>query len=136
MQIVNTAQALSQALENQSAIAFVPTMGNLHAGHIQLVELAKSKNACVVVSIFVNPLQFGKNEDLSQYPRTLDDDLEKLRAAGADVVFTPSEQEIYPDFDVETNATHQNITINLLISNSLITHSPWISNSSDLSFLL
>ena len=113
MQIVNTAQALSQALENQSAIAFVPTMGNLHAGHIQLVELAKSKNACVVVSIFVNPLQFGKNEDLSQYPRTLDDDLEKLRAAGADVVFTPSEQEIYPDFDVETNATHQNITINL-----------------------
>ena len=88
-------------------------MGNLHAGHIQLVELAKSKNACVVVSIFVNPLQFGKNEDLSQYPRTLDDDLEKLRAAGADVVFTPSEQEIYPDFDVETNATHQNITINL-----------------------
>ncbi len=113
MQIVNTAQALSQALENQSAIAFVPTMGNLHAGHIQLVELAKSKNTCVVVSIFVNPLQFGKNEDLSQYPRTLDDDLEKLRAAGADVVFTPSEQEIYPDFDVETNATHQNITINL-----------------------
>ena len=113
MQIVNTAQALSQALENQSAIAFVPTMGNLHAGHIQLVELAKSKNACVVVSIFVNPLQFGQNEDLSQYPRTLDDDIEKLRAAGADVVFTPSEQEIYPDFDVETNATHQNITINL-----------------------
>lgn len=113
MQIVNTAQALSQALENQSAIAFVPTMGNLHAGHIQLVELAKSKNACVVVSIFVNPLQFGQNEDLSQYPRTLDDDLEKLRAAGADVVFTPSEQEIYPDFDVETNTTHQNITINL-----------------------
>ncbi len=113
MQIVNTAQALSQALENQSAIAFVPTMGNLHAGHIQLVELAKSKNTCVVVSIFVNPLQFGQNEDLSQYPRTLDDDLEKLRAAGADVVFTPSEQEIYPDFDVETNATHQNITINL-----------------------
>ena len=113
MQIVNTAQALSQALENQSAIAFVPTMGNLHAGHIQLVELAKSKNACVVVSIFVNPLQFGQNEDLSQYPRTLDDDLEKLRAAGADVVFTPSEQAIYPDFDVETNATHQNITINL-----------------------
>jgi pantoate--beta-alanine ligase len=51
MQIVKTNQALSQALENQSAIAFVPTMGNLHAGHIQLVELAKSKNACVVVSI-------------------------------------------------------------------------------------
>ena len=113
MQVVKTNQALSQALKNQSAIAFVPTMGNLHAGHIQLVELAKNKNACVVVSIFVNPLQFGKNEDLSKYPRTLEADLEKLKLAGADVVFTPTEQEIYPDFDANTNTTHQSITINL-----------------------
>jgi len=113
MQIVKSNQALSQALENQSAIAFVPTMGNLHAGHIQLVELAKSKNACVVVSIFVNPLQFGKNEDLSKYPRTLEADLEKLQSAGADVVFTPTEQEIYPDFDPNTNTTHQSITVNV-----------------------
>lgn len=113
MQIVKTAEALSQALANQTAIAFVPTMGNLHAGHIQLVELAKTKNACVVVSIFVNPLQFGANEDLSKYPRTLEADLAKLKAAGADIVFTPSEQEIYPDFDTATNNTHQSITIHL-----------------------
>ena len=113
MQIVNTAQALSQILASQNAIAFVPTMGNLHAGHIQLVELAKTKDACVVVSIFVNPLQFGAKEDLSNYPRTLDADLEKLKAAGADIVFTPSEQEIYPDFDASTNNTHQSIKINL-----------------------
>lgn len=113
MQIVKTAHELSQALAKQDAIAFVPTMGNLHAGHIQLVELAKTKNACVVVSIFVNPLQFGANEDLTKYPRTLDADLEKLKAAGADVVFTPSEQEMYPDFDALTHNTHQSITINL-----------------------
>lgn len=113
MQIVNTAQALSQILASQNAIAFVPTMGNLHAGHIQLVELAKTKDACVVVSIFVNPLQFGANEDLSNYPRTLDADFEKLKAAGADIVFTPSEQEIYPDFDASSNNMHQSIKINL-----------------------
>lgn len=113
MQIIKTAKELSQALANQTAIAFVPTMGNLHAGHIQLVDLAKTKNACVVVSIFVNPLQFGANEDLSKYPRTLEADLEKLKAAGADIVFTPTEQEMYPDFDATTNNTHQDITIHL-----------------------
>ena len=113
MQVIKTSQDLSHALAQETAIAFVPTMGNLHAGHIQLVEYAKTKNACVVVSIFVNPLQFGANEDLNNYPRTLDADLEKLKAAGADVVFTPSEQEMYPDFDVSTHNTHQSITINL-----------------------
>lgn len=113
MQVFKTAHDLSQALATQNAIAFVPTMGNLHAGHIQLVELAKTKNACVVVSIFVNPLQFGANEDLENYPRSLDADLEKLKAAGADIVFTPSEQEIYPNFDALTNQTHQSISINL-----------------------
>ncbi len=113
MQIVKTSEALSQALAKQTAIVFVPTMGNLHAGHIQLVELAKTKNAYVVVSIFVNPLQFGANEDLSKYPRTLEADLAKLEGAGADIVFTPSEQEIYPDFDASTNNTHQSFSINL-----------------------
>jgi pantoate--beta-alanine ligase len=113
MQVIKTSKDLSQALAKETAIAFVPTMGNLHAGHIQLVEYAKTKNACVVVSIFVNPLQFGANEDLSKYPRTLDADLEKLKTAGANIVFTPSEQEIYPDFDASTNNTHQSITINL-----------------------
>jgi pantoate--beta-alanine ligase len=113
MQIIKTTAELSQALANQNAIAFVPTMGNLHAGHIQLVKLAKTKNACVVVSIFVNPLQFGVNEDLNKYPRTLDADLEKLKVAEADIVFTPSEQEIYPDFDSSSNNPHQSMTIRL-----------------------
>lgn len=113
MQIIKTTAELSQALANQNAIAFVPTMGNLHAGHIQLVDLAKTKNACVVVSIFVNPLQFGVNEDLNKYPRTLDADLEKLKVAEADIVFTPSEQEIYPDFDSSSNNPHQSMTIRL-----------------------
>lgn len=120
MQIIKTTAELSQALANQNAIAFVPTMGNLHAGHIQLVKLAKTKNACVVVSIFVNPLQFGVNEDLNKYPRTLDADLEKLKIAEADIVFTPSEQEIYPDFDSSSNNPHQSMTIRLpSISNEL-----------------
>ena len=90
MQVIKTASELRTALEKENAIAFVPTMGNLHAGHIQLVEMAKAENACVVVSIFVNPLQFGANEDLAKYPCTLEADLSKLKAAGADIVFTLS----------------------------------------------
>lgn len=97
MLIVSTAQALRARLSSETSIAFVPTMGNLHAGHLQLVELAKSQGKCVVVSIFVNPLQFGANEDLANYPRTLAEDCAKLEAAGVDVLFTPSEQEMYPE---------------------------------------
>lgn len=96
MQIVNTVEALRTRLQVENAIAFVPTMGNLHAGHLQLVELAKQHGKCVVVSIFVNPLQFGANEDLANYPRTLVEDSAKLQAAGVDVLFAPSEQEMYP----------------------------------------
>jgi pantoate--beta-alanine ligase len=106
MQIINTVAALRLALKNQENIAFVPTMGNLHAGHIHLVTLAKQKAECVVVSIFVNPLQFGANEDLASYPRTLQADCEKLKAAGASIVFTPTVLEMYPDFDgVNLNQT-------------------------------
>jgi len=76
---------------------FVPTMGNLHAGHIQLINIAKPRAACTVVSIFVNRLQFGPQEDFERYPRTLAADCEKLRAAGVDVVFAPDEKEIYPE---------------------------------------
>jgi len=78
-------------------VAFVPTMGALHEGHISLVNIAKKENMKVVVSIFVNPLQFGPNEDFSRYPRTLKDDIEKLQGAGAEAVFAPAAAEIYPD---------------------------------------
>ena len=96
MHIVSTAAELQQRLHKQASVAFVPTMGNLHAGHIHLVELAKQHAKCVVVSIFVNPLQFGANEDLASYPRTLEQDCEKLKLAGADIVFTPTVEEMYP----------------------------------------
>ncbi len=120
MQVLKKSAELSAALAKQDAIAFVPTMGNLHAGHIQLVEIAKAQNACVVVSIFVNPLQFGANEDLAKYPRTLEADLAKLKAAGTDIVFTPDEYEIYPDFNPTNNTTNQTITIALpTIANQL-----------------
>ena len=99
MQIIQTASELRNALKRQDSIAFVPTMGNLHAGHIHLVKLAKQHANCVVASIFVNPLQFSPTEDLANYPRTLEADCEKLAAAGCDIVFTPSVAEIYPAFD-------------------------------------
>jgi len=78
-------------------IAFVPTMGNLHDGHIQLVRRAKHIADKVVVSIFVNPLQFGANEDLSSYPRTLAADKQKLQAEGVDYLLYPDVEEIYPE---------------------------------------
>lgn len=99
MQIIQTVAELRNALSNQANVALVPTMGNLHAGHIHLVEVAKQHAQCVVVSIFVNPLQFGANEDLASYPRTLEADCEKLKAAGATIIFAPSVAEMYTDFD-------------------------------------
>ena len=81
---------------NNESIAFVPTMGNLHAGHLSLVEIAQQKAKHVVVSIYVNPLQFSPDEDFESYPRTLDADLSKLRALGVDLVFTPDNAMIYP----------------------------------------
>jgi pantoate--beta-alanine ligase len=96
MHVVSTVAELRQRLDKQKAVAFVPSMGNLHAGHLHLVELAKQQAKCVVVSIFVNPLQFGANEDLANYPRTLEEDCEKLKLAGVDVVFTPTVETMYP----------------------------------------
>ena len=101
MQIIHTVAELRATLKHQSSIGFVPTMGNLHAGHIHLVKLVKQHVSCVVASIFVNPLQFSPTEDLSAYPRTLEADCEKLKAAGCDIVFVPSVTEIYPQFDNE-----------------------------------
>jgi len=79
------------------SVAFVPTMGNLHRGHFSLVEKAKTLADKVVVSIFVNPMQFGANEDLDNYPRTLPEDKQGLAELGTDIVFTPSVSTIYPN---------------------------------------
>jgi pantoate--beta-alanine ligase len=111
MQIIHTVAELRNALRTRTAVALVPTMGNLHAGHIHLAMLARQHALCVVVSIFVNPLQFGANEDLASYPRSLDADCEKLEAAGVDIVFAPSVQEMYPDFNVETHDLGQTMII-------------------------
>lgn len=83
----------------QSRVAFVPTMGNLHEGHLSLVRQAKEAADIVVVSIFVNPMQFGEKEDLATYPRTIDADVLALKTAGVDVVFTPNIADIYPQGD-------------------------------------
>jgi len=97
MDIIHSVSALRERLQRVPNNVFVPTMGNLHSGHIQLIDLAKPRAACTVVSIFVNRLQFGPREDFDRYPRTFDADCERLRAAGVDVVFAPDEKEIYPE---------------------------------------
>ena len=89
--------ALAGARSKGKRIALVPTMGNLHSGHVALVEKARQRADFVVTSIFVNPLQFGPAEDLSRYPRSLADDQEKLIQADCDLLFTPDLEEIYPD---------------------------------------
>ena len=84
-------------MRGEAAIVLVPTMGNLHAGHLSLVEIAKRHGKCIVASIFVNRLQFEPGGDFDRYPRTLERDCEQLRAAGCDVVFAPDEREMYPE---------------------------------------
>ncbi|OAI09914.1 pantoate--beta-alanine ligase [Methylomonas methanica] len=100
MQIVTSVAALREVIRQWRqaglSVGFVPTMGNLHAGHIKLVSTARQQADKVVVSIFVNPTQFGPNEDFASYPRTEQQDQEKLLASGADLLFLPSVTEIYP----------------------------------------
>src|SRR3989338_3608302 len=95
MQVISTIAELRSRLSDERAIAFVPTMGNLHEGHLDLMRLVRDHGSCVVASIFVNPLQFGPNEDFDRYPRTLEADCAKLQGL-ADVVFAPSVDEMYP----------------------------------------
>lgn len=96
MDIITSVAELRERLRREPSNVFVPTMGNLHDGHIQLMRLARKHAACVVVSIFVNRLQFGPREDFDRYPRTLPADAGKMRDVGVDVVFAPDESEIYP----------------------------------------
>jgi pantoate--beta-alanine ligase len=100
---MQTVESISQLREQIAAwrhtgerIALVPTMGNLHAGHLELVQQARQQAERVVVSIFVNPLQFGAGEDFSSYPRTLDQDAAQLEKAGTDLLFAPPVEEVYP----------------------------------------
>src|SRR5450432_886037 len=96
MQIIDTAAVLAQALAPSGRVVFVPTMGNLHEGHFQLMRIARAQGDAVVASIFVNRLQFGPNEDFDRYPRTFANDCAGLEREGVDVLFAPLEQEMYP----------------------------------------
>ena len=97
MDIITSVRDLRERLRREPDNVFVPTMGNLHEGHIQLMRLAKQRAACTVVSIFVNRLQFGPKEDFERYPRTLQADSDMMKEIGVDVVFAPRETEIYPE---------------------------------------
>ena len=96
MLIVRGGAGLLNARTRADKIALVPTMGNLHAGHLALVEAARAKSDDVWVSLFVNPLQFGQGEDFDTYPRTFDEDVAQLESAGATLLFAPSVAEMYP----------------------------------------
>ncbi|HJW12300.1 MAG TPA: pantoate--beta-alanine ligase [Albitalea sp.] len=97
MNVLHTIADLRAALPQPRSCAFVPTMGNLHEGHLSLVRQAKAHGLPVVASIFVNRLQFAPHEDFDRYPRTLARDSELLEAAGCDIVFAPDEAELYPE---------------------------------------
>lgn len=113
MQTVKTIKALRanirQWRQAGQSIAFVPTMGNLHDGHIKLVESARHQADKVVVSIFVNPTQFGPNEDFASYPRTEQQDQDKLIACGADLLFLPPVEEMYPQ-PLQTQISVKNLS--------------------------
>ncbi|MEX3689396.1 pantoate--beta-alanine ligase [Paraburkholderia sp. BR14263] len=96
MKLIRSVEELRAQLRGQNRTAFVPTMGNLHEGHLSLIRLARQHGDPVITSIFVNPLQFGPGEDFERYPRTLEADLEKLQKESVYVVFAPTERDLYP----------------------------------------
>ena len=108
MIVVHTKQELDEQLaewrRHDDHVALVPTMGNLHAGHVSLVELAREHAERVVVSIFVNPTQFGEEEDFDEYPRTLERDIRRLKKPAADLIFAPNVETMYP-FGLEDATT-------------------------------
>jgi pantoate--beta-alanine ligase len=95
--VIQTIDQLRRRLEDEPRVGLVPTMGNLHSGHVSLVEIAKRRSRCVVATIFVNRLQFAAGGDFDRYPRTLAHDRWMLEKAGCDVVFAPDEHEMYPE---------------------------------------
>ncbi|WP_395010689.1 pantoate--beta-alanine ligase [Undibacterium sp.] len=97
MKIISSIEELRDQLRGQLRTAFVPTMGNLHEGHLSLMRLARRHGDPVVASIFVNRLQFGPNEDFDKYPRTFQADIEKLEKEGVYVLFAPTEKDLYPE---------------------------------------
>jgi len=96
MQVISDIAALRRAVAERGPVAFVPTMGNLHEGHLSLMRLARQHGDPVVASIFVNRLQFGPNEDFDKYPRTLQADIDKLQKENVYVLFAPTERDMYP----------------------------------------
>ncbi|CAB3790815.1 Pantothenate synthetase [Paraburkholderia ultramafica] len=97
MKVISSIHELRDQLRGQNRTAFVPTMGNLHEGHLSLMRLARQHGDPVVASIFVNRLQFGPNEDFDKYPRTLEADIDKLQKEGVYVLFAPTEKDLYPE---------------------------------------
>jgi pantoate--beta-alanine ligase len=97
MEVIKTVKELRERLRREHDVACVPTMGNIHDGHLSLVRIAKSQAPVTVTTIFVNRLQFGQGEDFEKYPRTFADDCAKLEAEGNSIVFAPDEKEMYPE---------------------------------------
>ncbi len=113
IETVKEMQAFSEALRNRGKkIAFVPTMGFFHEGHLNLMREGRKRGDCVVVSIYVNPTQFGPNEDFSRYPRDFERDRKLAEGVGVDVIFYPSNEEMYPEH-YQTYVTVEGVTDNL-----------------------
>jgi pantoate--beta-alanine ligase len=107
MELIRTIPELRARLSKEASVSCVPTMGNIHEGHLSLVRIAREQAALTVTTIFVNRLQFGEHEDFDKYPRTLEEDCEKLRSVGNHIVFNPDETQMYPEpqlFHVEPPA--------------------------------